>query len=211
MSSARLSALPAGNWRLMPAPRVRPVERERAPRLARVMLAIVRRAERTREDYNVFTAPARLGRIFPAHTLFVSLLLKAGDIPIRDKELVILRVAWRRGAVYEYGHYLHMARRLGVSGSDITDATTEPAGGQNTRLGALLAATDELLATGTLSGAGWSRVRHHATEDELVELKILIGHYLMVSMMLNTIGVQLEPRFAATIAATAPDGARVLR
>jgi alkylhydroperoxidase family enzyme len=214
MSNAELSGLPAGNWKLMPAPRVRPLERERTPRLARVMLAIIRRAENGREDYNVFATLARLGRIFPAHTIFLSQLLKAGHIPIRDKELVILRVAWRLGAVYEYGHHLHIARHHGVSGSDITAATTEPAGEQNTRLGALLAATDELLTTGTLSDEGWSRLRHHASEDELIELTIIVGHYVtyvMVSMMLNTIGVQLEPQFAATIAAHAPDGAGVLR
>ena len=66
MSNAQLSGLPAGNWMLMPAPRVRPLERERAPRLARVMLAIVRRAGRARETYNAFATLARLGRILAA-------------------------------------------------------------------------------------------------------------------------------------------------
>jgi hypothetical protein len=80
MSNAELSGLPAGNWKLMPAPRVRPVERERAPGLARVMLAIVRLAEKTREDYKVFATLARLERTFPAHAIFVSQVLKAGHI-----------------------------------------------------------------------------------------------------------------------------------
>jgi len=199
MGNIQLSTLPAGEWKLMPAARVTPLERERAPRLARIMLALIRRVEHTSEDYNVFATLARLGRIFPAHTLFLSQLLKSGHIPVRDKELMILRVAWRLGAVYEYGHHLHTARDLGVAEAELDAATTACPAGVSERLAAFLVAADELLADHTLSESTWALLSGHASDDELLELCMLVGHYVMVSIVLNATGIQLEPRFAAAL------------
>lgn len=79
----------------------------------------------------------------------------------------------------------------------IAATATEDAADQTTRIGAFLAATDELLATHTLSDETFTSGRRYASEDEIVELCILVGNYSMISMLLNTASVQLEPEFAA--------------
>jgi alkylhydroperoxidase family enzyme len=140
------------------------------------MLALIRCVEHTGEDYNVFTTLARLGRVFPAHTLFLSQLLKSGHIPVRDKELVILRVAWRLGAVYEYSRHLHMARDLGVAEGELDAATTACPASVSDRLAAFLVAADELLADHTRLENTWAPVRGHASDDELLEVGMLVGH-----------------------------------
>jgi 4-carboxymuconolactone decarboxylase len=118
---------------------------------------------------------------------------------------VILRTAWRLGAVYEYGHHHLRARQFGLTDAAIAAGTTDDAADQTTRVGAFLATTDELLATHTLSDEAFTRVLRYASEDELVELCVLVGQYSMVSMLLNTTSVQLEPEFATELNRHRPD------
>lgn len=186
---------PDGTWKTLPAARVAPLEADQVPRPARLVLALIRRSEKVTEDYNVFRTFARLSSIFPAHTILVAALLKRGRLASVEKELVILRVAWRLGCAYEWGHHTHIARREGVSAEQIAASTTQtpdPA----TRLGAFHLATDELLTDHTLSDRTWATLRDHASDDELLELCMLVGHYVMVALTINTTGIQLEPKFA---------------
>jgi alkylhydroperoxidase family enzyme len=199
VSNADLTVLPAGRWHLMPAARVAPLSTDATSPIARLILALIRHAEKTTQDYNVFTTFARLGSIFPAHTVFLSRLLRRGRLQPAEKELVIIRVAWRLGAVYEYGHHLHTARKLHIAEADLVATTTDGPADVSERLTALLAATDELLADHTVSDTTWALLRDHASDDELLELCMLVGHYVMVSMMLNAAGIQLEPAFAAAL------------
>lgn len=195
-----LTRLPAGQWNVLDRPRVPPLSSARVPIAARFVMAVIRRVEKTTQNYSVFTTFARLGSIFPAHMVFLSQLLKRGRIPQAEKEIVILRVAWRLGCVYEWGHHVEMAKRLGVSQAQI-DATSavavEPAGG---RLNAFLVVVDELIANHALSGESWDHARRYATDDELLELCLLVGHYTMGAMTINSVGIQLEPEFAEKLA-----------
>lgn len=199
MSNTNLAGLPPGSWNVLPVARVAPLMRSQAAPLGRLTLWIIRRVEKTNGDYNVFGTLARLGSIFPAQAIFLSEVLKRGRLARVEKEQVILRTAWRLGAVYEYGHHYLRARQFGLTDAAIAAATTEDAADHATRIGAFLAATDELLATHTLSDEAFARVLRYASQDELVELSVLVGQYSMVSMVLNTASVQLEPEFAAEL------------
>lgn len=111
MSNADLTDLPAGDWNILSAARIAPPERKQVPPLGRLSLWIIRRVEKTNGDYNVFGTLARLRSTFPALATFLSQVLKRGQIPRAEKEQVILRIAWRLGAVYEYSHH-HLRARL---------------------------------------------------------------------------------------------------
>lgn len=135
MSNADLTGLPPANWNILPVARVAPLMRQQAPPLGRLALWIIRRVEKTTGDYNVFGTLARLGSIFPAQAIFLSQLLKRGRLARAEKEQVILRTAWRLGAVYEYGHHHLRARQSGLTDAAIAAATTEDAADQITRMG----------------------------------------------------------------------------
>jgi AhpD family alkylhydroperoxidase len=136
--------------------------------------------------------------------VFLLQLLKRGRLSPVERELVILRVAWRLGCVYEWGHHVHTAKRLGVTDSEIETITTDAAAGGSSRLAAFLTATDELLADRALSGETWALARRFASDDELLELCLLVGHYVMVAITLNSVGVQLEDEFVTALAKPAP-------
>lgn len=195
--SADRSWLPPGEWNGLERARVAPLDHSALSLPARVVLALIRRRTGTPDDFNVFRTFARLGGIFPTHTVLVSQLLGKGRLSSREKELVILRVAWRLGCVYEWGHHTHMARELGVDEAEIEAVATDEIGSElSDRLTAFVAIADELLATHALSDETWALGRKSASDDELLELCFLVGHYVMVALTLNGVGVQLEPEFA---------------
>jgi len=54
----------------------------------------------------------------------------------------------------------------------------------------LLQAVDELHADRVLSEDTWSALRLGLSDAELIELCMLVGHYEMLAMTLNSLGVQ---------------------
>jgi alkylhydroperoxidase family enzyme len=200
MSNLTIKGLPAGQWKLLGEPRVPPAARRQLPILARITLWLIRRSEHISYDLNVFTTLARLGGIFPAHTIFLVQLLRRGRLSPAEKEKVILRIAWHLGAVYEYGHHVHMAKQHGVTQAEIDAIASTSVNDHEPRLAALLSATDELIADHAISEDTWATAERVLSGDELLELCILVGHYVMVSMTLNSTGIQLEQPFADELA-----------
>ena len=57
----------------------------------------------------------------------------------------------------------------------------------------LLKAVDELYTDRTISDGTWQRLASRFNEQQLLDILITTGGYHMVSMALNSFGVQLEP------------------
>ncbi len=60
----------------------------------------------------------------------------------------------------------------------------------------VLLAADALHADGAIGDALWAELAAAFDEQELIELCLLVGHYEMLAMTLNTLRVQLDPRAA---------------
>ncbi len=58
---------------------------------------------------------------------------------------------------------------------------------------ALIAAVDELIADTMISDATWAALSRHLSTEQLIDTIFTVGHYNMVAMALNSIGVQPEP------------------
>ena len=57
----------------------------------------------------------------------------------------------------------------------------------------LLRATDELLDDSFISDATWKKLEAHYETRQLMDLVFAVGQYKLVSMALNSFGVQLYP------------------
>ena len=67
----------------------------------------------------------------------------------------------------------------------------------------MLAATDETLATGTISAATWTECeRHVGGAAELIELVVAIGNWRLFSSLLRSLEIPLEDG----VAPWPPDG-----
>lgn len=119
--------------------------------------------------------------------------MPGGKLPRRDSELVILRVADNTGCAYEWGHHERLGRRAGLSAEEVARVRSGPeAPGWSPRQQLLLRAADEMHADGEIGDELWAALAAELDERLLIELCLLIGHYEMLAMTLNTLRVQPE-------------------
>ncbi|HVQ59724.1 MAG TPA: carboxymuconolactone decarboxylase family protein [Solirubrobacterales bacterium] len=142
---------------------------------------------------NIFTTLARHRGLFRRWLWFAGALMPGGKLPRADSELVILRVAHNTACEYEWGHHERLGRRAGLSGEEVARVRSGPeAEGWSERQRLLLAAADEMHADGRIGEELWKRLAAELDELRLIELCMLIGHYEMLAMTLNSIQVEPE-------------------
>jgi 4-carboxymuconolactone decarboxylase len=130
--------------------------------------------------------------LFRRWTPFAGKLL-AGKLPARDRELLILRTGWRSQAAYEWGHHVLLGREAGLSDPEIERVKVGPEVPEwSTHDAALLRAADELHDGARISDETWATLAATYDERQLLEVPMLVGHYQMVSYVINTLGIRGE-------------------
>ncbi len=142
--------------------------------LATVVAALAGRATRT-EPHRIFTTLGRHRRLFRRWLPLADALLLRGDLPRADVELLILRTAWNCGCWYVWVQHAGIAPAHGLAPELVAAVADWPA------------------------CARWSPRQR---DTELIELCFLVGHYEMLAMTVNSLGVQPEP--AALLAIDGP-------
>jgi alkylhydroperoxidase family enzyme len=141
---------------------------------------------------NIFTTLVRHPRLFKRWSAFGGTLL-SGELPARDRELVILRTAWNCGAEYEWGQHVRIARAAGVGDEEIAGVIAGPgAPAWSPFERALLTACDELHAESSISDDSWRVLAERYDERQLIELCMVVGQYHLVAFTLNALGVERE-------------------
>lgn len=143
---------------------------------------------------NIFTTLGRHRGLFRRWLVFASALMPGGKLPRDETELLILRVAHNTGSDYEWRHHERIGRSAGLSPDEIARVRLGPdAPGWSGRRALLLRASDELHADGRIGDELWGRLAASYDERLLIEICMLIGHYEMLAMTLNSLRVQPEP------------------
>jgi 4-carboxymuconolactone decarboxylase len=121
-------------------------------------------------------------------------LLAGGKLPGREREIVILRTAWLCQSDYEWGQHVRIGREAGVTDEEIARIPAGPddAGWADADAD-LLRGTDELVADHRLSDASWRVLAARYDTQQMIEFTLLVGSYVMVAGMLNSVGVEREP------------------
>ena len=115
-------------------------------------------------------------------------------IPLRDKELLILRTAWLSRGDYVWGRHNLMGQDAGLTEEEVARVTGGPdAAGWSDFDAVLLRAADELHTSRFISQTTWDALGERYTQDQLVEVVLIIGNYTQLTMFQNTLGVQLPP------------------
>ncbi len=151
---------------------------------------------------NIFFTLVRHPGLFRRWLPFGGKLL-TGRLPARDRELLILRIGFRCHAPYEWAQHVPIGLAVGITDDEIDRIKDGPdAPGWSAFDAALLRAADELKDDSCVSDATWAELADRYDERQLIEVPMVVGHYLLVSCTLNTLGVQIEDGVAA--AATHP-------
>jgi alkylhydroperoxidase family enzyme len=181
----------------MPSPRIAPLE----PPYPSDMQADFDKLMRGAPPLLLFRTMARNPRVL--RRFMDGALLDRGSIPLRSRELMILRTCARCGAEYEWG--VHVAvfgakaqwtpEQLRAS---VHGGADDECWSAEDRLVIRLA--DQLHETSRVEDSLWSELAAHFAPEQLVELIMLAGLYHAVSYMINAAGVQHEafaPRYPA--------------
>lgn len=123
-----------------------------------------------------------------------NVLLWSPTLPDRQRELMVLRVAWRTRSEYEWVQHVRLAGRFGISAEDVEAIGRWEEHDRWTPLeAALLAATDQLLDRYRIDDATWARLAEHLDERQLVEAVFVVGTYTCLAMAFNSFALELEP------------------
>nr|WP_163895274.1 carboxymuconolactone decarboxylase family protein [Mycolicibacterium hippocampi] len=140
------------------------------------------------------------------HGMLEALLWK-GALDARLRELIIMRIGWVTGSVYEWTQHWRVARLLEVPERDLLAVRDwQNAGHFGEAERAVMAATDETLRDGTISDETWAECHRalHGDPAVLVELVAAIGNWRLFSALLRSLHVPLEDGLEAW----PPDGVR---
>ncbi|HXR60959.1 MAG TPA: carboxymuconolactone decarboxylase family protein [Solirubrobacterales bacterium] len=174
-------------------PRIGPGDRRRIGFVNALITGAIGRASGGRPP-NVFTTLARNRGLFRRWLFFAGGLMPGGKLPRRDTELVILRVAHNTDCGYEWSHHERLGQRAGLSAGDVERVRSgADAPGWTSRQQQLLRAADEMHDEGQIGEQTWAGLAAELDDRLLIELCLLIGHYEMLAMTLNTLRVQPDP------------------
>lgn len=143
---------------------------------------------------NIFRTLAHAPSLFKGFTALGSHLLGRHGLPPREREIIILRIGWRAQSEYEFGQHTTIGRAAGLTDDEVrwlADAG-EPAWSADDA--ALIAMADELCDADVVSDSTWRRLSARWSTEQLLEMLVLAGYYRLVSGLLNSVGVALEPQ-----------------
>jgi alkylhydroperoxidase family enzyme len=144
-------------------------------------------------ENNIFTTLSRHERLTRAWLPFAGVLLGAGVLPARERELLILRTGYNCDSAYEWGQHVRLSESLGIAREEIMRVAEGPqADGWSPSDASLLRAADELHERAKISESTWSELSESYDERALIELTMLVGHYHMVAFALNSLEVELD-------------------
>jgi 4-carboxymuconolactone decarboxylase len=137
-------------------------------------------------------------------TLVSEHIRQTSTLTPRVREMLIMRIGLLCRSEYEWAAHAPAGRRTGMTEEDVQRIVSGPDAGGGTPLEiALLRAVDELYRDDVISATTWTALAAGLDSKQLLDVLITTGGYRMVSMALNSLGVQLEPnavRFPANLA-----------
>ena len=186
-----------------PAPRITPLGPREWPAQMRAALAQLappnprHPAPARRPDQpkalNLLGTFARHPDLAHAYHALIGHLLSNTTLTPEQRELVILRVAARRNAAYEWLQHVVVAEDLGIDRSTIERVASDPRADDWTALdAALLAAVDELVDHAEISDAVWSTLSDSLDEAQLLDVIFTVGAYDALAMMMKSVRVELD-------------------
>lgn len=117
----------------------------------------------------------------------------ASVLPQRDRKLAILRTAWLQQAPYVFGEHVNQSKRLGFTSEEIAGIKQgSQCPGWTDHERAILRSAEELHANSMVSDHTWEELSKELSDEQLVELLVLIGQFTATAYFQNTLRLRLE-------------------
>jgi 4-carboxymuconolactone decarboxylase len=176
----------------MNEPRVQPVTDDMADEIQQGMLEKAKDGDGN--VLNIFRTLVNHPDLARRWLVFANHIVAKSTLPARERELAILRIGWLCRSEYEWGQHVLIGRRIGVADDEIRLIQAGPeAAGWTEADRAILRATDDLHRDAHVSDDVWTQLCLSLDEQQRMDLVFTVGQYNMVSMALNSFGVQPDP------------------
>ena len=142
---------------------------------------------------NVLATIARHPKLLKRWNVFGNHVLFKSTLSPREREILILRIGWLCQSGYEWGQHVRIGKKAGLSDTDIERIRKGPdASGWDPFEAHLVRAADELHQDAFISDSTWAALAARYDEQQMMDVIFTVGQYNLVSMALNSLGVQLD-------------------
>ncbi|GAB1258840.1 hypothetical protein NBRC116494_33420 [Aurantivibrio plasticivorans] len=154
-----------------------------------------------RPDFNLYKTLAHHVELYDRWTPLGRVLLNASTLPARDREIIMLRMGWLCQAEYEWSQHARIATNdVGMSYEEILKIASDPNAESWTDFEkTLMDMVDELRYDGMVSDATWQKLSVNYSQQEIIDAIFTAAQYQLVSMVLNSTGIQLDPVLEHTL------------
>lgn len=175
---------------ILTEPRLEPLAEEQLNDETRRILGRARMGGRM---LNIFRTLAHHPKLLERWMVFGTHVLNKSTLPPREREMLILRIGWLCHSEYEWGQHVLIGRLAGLTDEEIERIKVGPdADGWTKFEASLLRAVDELHAEAFISDPTWHSLAGHLNRQQMLDLIFTVGQYNLVSMALNSLGVQRD-------------------
>ena len=122
---------------------------------------------------------------------FLNYTSNDSSLSARDREILILRVAWLCQNAYIWADHAGRAASAGLSGSEIRRVAQGPdASGWDPLEAALVRLADELYRNSSVTDATWAAVSDRYDVHNMIDAVMTVAEFTTLSMLFNSVGVQ---------------------
>ncbi len=176
---------------LVNGPRLAPVTANDDPRLAEIFAKGLNGP--SGEPLNIFGTLGHHPDLLKRWIVFAAHVLSKSTLPLRDRELLILRTGWNCRSRYEFSQHAIIALSCDISPDEVSLTKGDLADGAWSDHDAwLLRAADELHSTSSLSDAVWGGLSATYSTAQMLDVIAAVGNYHLVAMFLNATRVALD-------------------
>lgn len=174
-------------------PRIPPLEESKWDDDARSLIEGWRKLNNRKEVINILATMANYSKLYNRWRVFGNHVLYKSSLPVREKEILILRTGWLCNSKYEWAQHCLIGKRVGLSEEEILRIKEGPeAEGWSSFESTLLRAVDELYIDSFISDLTWEELAKKYNTQQLMDVIFTVGQYYTTAIALNSLGVQLE-------------------
>jgi alkylhydroperoxidase family enzyme len=173
-------------------PRIPPIPEAEWDEPTRALIQMPWFADRPTKGQNFFQTFVRHPELFGAWNEFGRTLFN-GRLSERDRELLVLRIAWLAQCEFVWAQHQPVAEQLGMALHEIERIVEGADAGWSDREAALLRAVDQLHAHADIDDNTWTTLRAHYDDFELIEIPVVVGQYLLIAFFNNALRVEPDP------------------
>jgi alkylhydroperoxidase family enzyme len=149
----------------------------------------------SRSNLNIYRTLAHHTDLYNRWSPLGQFILNGSSISPRHREMAMLRMGWLCQSEYEWAQHARIAKGApGLNDADLHRIAEGPAAAGWSDLDrAVLQMADDLRYDAMISDATWANLKKGYSDQQVMELLFTSSQYQLVSMALNTLGVQIEP------------------